>query len=304
MDKVTVILTTYNSADYLQEVLDSINNQEGNGLDFELELIVVDDCSTDNTIDILNKNSVQFIKTSKNTGGPNHGRNLALSQCTGSHICILDHDDIWLPHKVISLLSLSHLAPIITSGYTLIDKVYDRKQERVKKTTDNQDFILYEKNDTFCNKLMKRNSGQETYLGSIMFHSSLKNILFETRYGMIDFDWVLRLFYNQPSVEFCDSLYIREVNGRNLSLEESYRLRDYDFSLKFISQYSKEFPKEVKISRDRINGSLARYYYLIGSMSSARKYFIRSEMSFKTILYLITTFAGSKLVKRYFNIFG
>lgn len=304
MDKVTVILTTYNSANYLQEVLDSINNQEGNSLDFELELIVVDDCSTDNTIDILNKNSVKFIKTPKNTGGPNYGRNLALSQCTGSYICILDHDDIWLPHKINSLLSLSHLAPIITSGYTLIDNIHNRRKDRVKKINDDKNYILYSKNETFLKKLMKRNHGQQTYLGSIMFHASLKDILFETDHGMIDFDWVLRLFYNNSSVELCDSLYLRELNVSNLSLEETYRLNDYQFSLKFISKYEAEFPREVSISKKRINGSLARYYYLTERMSLSRKFFLRSEINYKTILYVITTFVGYKLVKRYFNIFG
>jgi len=82
-----------NSGNQLQEVIDSINNPEGKGELFELELLVVDDCSTDNTKDILFNNGVNIQKTSQNSGGPNHGRNLALKQCAGEFICIADLDD-------------------------------------------------------------------------------------------------------------------------------------------------------------------------------------------------------------------
>ena len=95
MIKVSVILTTYNSENKIQEVIDSIHKQEGKDELFELELLVVDDCSTDATQAILLKNNINFQFTSKNTGGPNHGRNIALSICTGNYICIADHDDIW-----------------------------------------------------------------------------------------------------------------------------------------------------------------------------------------------------------------
>ena len=304
MHKVSIILTTYNSSASLQEVLDSLFSQQGIGHIFDLEIVAVDDSSSDNTIEILERNSVRYMKTEKNTGGPNYGRNLALSICTGDYICFIDHDDIWFPHKIKSLLSVADLAPIITSGYTMLDSHRKRKNVRVNNVMHNTPYVLYKKNETFIQKLTKSRSGQETYLGSIMFHRSLKDILFETKYGMIDFDWVLRLFHNNSSVEFCDSLYLRKVSINNLSLNETYRLNDYKFSMAFILNYQKDFSREVEIAANRINGSLARYYYLIDNMTLARKYFLKSTLEIKTILYLITTFAGSKIVKRYFNVFG
>ena len=60
MKKVSVILTTYNSEDQLEEVINSINNQKGRGELFEIELLVVDDCSIDNTKSILLKNNINF----------------------------------------------------------------------------------------------------------------------------------------------------------------------------------------------------------------------------------------------------
>ena len=45
--------------------------------------------------------NISFISTKKNTGGPNKGRNIAISQCKGDFICIADHDDIWFSNKII-----------------------------------------------------------------------------------------------------------------------------------------------------------------------------------------------------------
>ena len=304
MKKVSVILTTYNSGNQLQEVLDSINNQEGKGEIFELELLVVDDCSTDNTKAILSNNSVNFQLTSHNTGGPNHGRNIALKHCTGEYVCIADHDDVWFSNKIEKLLAVCHLAPIVTSGYVLSDTSSSKEVARVASSLAEKGYLEYESNETFLSKLTKSKVGQQTYLGSILFHSSLKHILFEEKYGMIDFDWVLKLFYNQKSIEVCSALYLRKVDGSNLSLNEKYRINDYYYSLKTISVYEYEYSSEVKCAEKRINGSLGRYYYLIGNMKLARKYLLKSTIEIKTILYLITTFVGSKFVKKYFKIFG
>jgi len=304
MIKISVILTSYNSENKIQEVIDSIHKQQGRDELFELELLVVDDCSTDATQNILIKNNIDFKCTSKNTGGPNHGRNIALSICSGNYICIADHDDIWFSNKIIQLLSVVNLAPIISSGYILSDKSLAKDVSRVNNSVDNVGSIFYKKNETFISKLTRSNVGQQTYLGSIMFCSSLKHILFEEQFGMIDFDWVLKLFYNQKSVEVCDSLYLRRVDGSNLSLNQQYRINDYQYSLQSIAKYKSEYKKEVKLSERRINGSMGRYYYLTGNMILARVYFLKSRIELKTILYLITTFVGSKFVKRYFKIFG
>ena len=304
MKKISVILTTYNSEDQLQEVINSINNQEGRGTLFEIELLVVDDCSNDNTKSILLKNNVDFQLSNYNTGGPNYGRNIALKRCSGEYICIADHDDIWFADRLKKLLDICHLAPIVTSGYILSDDSSLKQVARVSKAKAANGYLSFDKNETFLRKLAKSKSGQQTYLGSILFHSSLKHILFEEEFGMIDFDWILKLFHNKISVEVCSALYLRKVKSDNLSLNEQYRINDYYFSLKTISAYKYEYPAEVICAEKRINGSLGRYYYLIGNMKLARKYLVKSTIELKTILYLITTFVGSKIVKRYFKIFG
>ena len=68
MISVSIILTTYNSGDQLLEVINSITNQNGIGIDFSIELIVIDDCSSDNTVEILKKNNIQFLSTNNMIG--------------------------------------------------------------------------------------------------------------------------------------------------------------------------------------------------------------------------------------------
>jgi len=302
MKTVTVVVTTYNSEKTLGRILNSILNQKGLGEVFELEMIAVDDCSSDGTLKILEKYPVIIHSTGRNSGGPNKGRNIALKKATGDYICIADHDDEWKNKRLLTLLPYLDKVPIVSSGYTMIDQVNNRSVERVAHSGES--FLFYPKNETFRARLTKSITGQNTYMGSLIYRKELKDILFEEHFGMVDFDWVLRLFKDRESIEVCDSLYIRHVDGKNLSLNSTYRMNDFNYSLQSIAVYENEFPKEVKIAWHRIHGSLARYYYLMGDMEKARFYFRLSGLSWKTIAYYLTTFAGSGYVKKKFNIFG
>jgi len=73
--RISVILTTYNAEKPIRRTLNSVFAQNGINRDFELELIVIDDCSTDQTPDILQEYGIDFYQTPANYGGPNLGRN-------------------------------------------------------------------------------------------------------------------------------------------------------------------------------------------------------------------------------------
>ncbi len=299
---VTVVLTTFNSEKTVGRTLASIFAQKGFGELFHLEVIAVDDCSTDGTLEILKKYPVSIHSTGTNSGGPNRGRNIALQKATGDYICIADHDDVWKENRIATLLPYLVKAPIVSSGYTMVDRVNQRTIDRVADTE--RPFLFYPKNETFIARLTKSLSGQNTYMGSLIYRKELREILFEERFGMVDFDWVLRLFKDRESIEVCDSLYARHVDGRNLSLNRNYRINDFSYSLESIAQYEDEYPKEVKTAWRRIHGSLARYFYLMDDMKKARYYFRLSGLSWKMLAYYLTTFAGSGYVKKKFNIFG
>lgn len=303
MDKITAIITTYNSESNIRRTLDSILSQDGLGELFELEVIVVDDCSEDDTERIVRENyDVIFHKSEQNSGGPNKGRNIGLSKASGDYICIADHDDIWQSNRIVAVLPYLNKTPIVSSGYSLLDLSENKKVDRVKSVE--VPFIYYEKDVTFLKCLSKAREGQVAYLGSIIFANSLSHIHFEEQHGVVDYDWLVRLFEGQDSIEVCSSLYTRLVDGKNLSLNAVYRKQDYEYSISFLKKYKYHYPNEVKLALNRINGTYARYFYMVDEMEKARHYFKKSARTAKTFLYIISTYWGSNLVKKFFKVFG
>lgn len=299
---ISVIVTTYNSEKTIARTLESIMNQEGIGVEFDIELLVIDDCSTDRTIELANNYTAIVLSTGQNTGGPNYGRNLGLKKSNGDYICIVDHDDEWKPNKLRTQLPHLEKVPIVSCGYSVINHFHSQSIEKIK--TNSPHVIYYEPNNTFLCKLTKSLLGQNVYLGSLIYRSELKHIRFEENFGMVDFDWILRLFHGRDSIEINRSLYDRFVDSSNLSLNEVYRKKDFYFSLMHIEEYASDYPRETKIAYKRLYGSRARYYYLMGNMSLARFYFLRSSWNLKTLGYFLTTFVGAQYVKRKVNVFG
>jgi glycosyltransferase involved in cell wall biosynthesis len=103
---ISVALCTYNGEAYLEEQLSSILAQTYQNL----ELVVVDDGSSDNTISIVRKFQEQDARIKLHCNETNLGFNInfskALSLCTGEFISISDQDDVWVPHKLSTMVSL------------------------------------------------------------------------------------------------------------------------------------------------------------------------------------------------------
>jgi glycosyltransferase involved in cell wall biosynthesis len=93
---VSVIIPTYNRGWVLQEAIDSVLAQDY--LDFEL--IVVDDGSTDDTIDILDGYGSDIIVLQQANQGVSAARNRGIAESRAQLIAFLDSDDIWLPQKL------------------------------------------------------------------------------------------------------------------------------------------------------------------------------------------------------------
>lgn len=301
MKRISVILTTFNSEKYLQRTLDSIFNQNGINYEFEIELLVVDDQSKDNTQKILTANGIDFMSNSINSGGPNKGRNLGLRQASGDFICLMDHDDEWHPNKIRTQLSLTHIAPIITSGHTICDGFTNSKTEIVRSSNPDKLYHFFDINIVFLQKL-SRASVPTGYIGSIMFASNLKNLEFEEHHGRIDFDWLLKLFHNNTSIEINASLYNRYLSPNNLSVDNEYRAIDFFYSLYAIENYFQRYPKHSKIGANRIIASRARYFYHFNKMRQARFWFFKSAISVKHIFYILTSFYGHSFVRRKFKV--
>jgi len=97
---ISVIIPTHNRAALLARALDSVFSQYGLGEQFDLEVIVVDDGSTDATATVVGEYAqVRCLRFSTNQGVA-AARNAGIEAGRGAFICFLDDDDVWLPGRL------------------------------------------------------------------------------------------------------------------------------------------------------------------------------------------------------------
>src|SRR2546430_1863396 len=118
--RVSVIIPAFNSARFLGEAIDSALSQTHTNI----EVIVVNDGSTDGTDDLVQRylHSIRYLKQSNR--GLSGARNVGFKASSGTFICFLDADDILLPEKFERQLALFEREPdigIVISGYFDID---------------------------------------------------------------------------------------------------------------------------------------------------------------------------------------
>ena len=98
MKKVSVIIPIYNSSKHIKECLESVVNQTYKNI----EIIVVDDKSTDNSVEIVKNikdDRIKIIAQKQNIGAA-MTRNRGIDEALGEYICFLDSDDYWFLDKI------------------------------------------------------------------------------------------------------------------------------------------------------------------------------------------------------------
>ena len=93
---ISCIIAVYNGERFIKEALDSILEQSYPSL----EVIVVDDGSTDKTRDLVTGYGARVVYVWQENGGPGAARNRGLDSATGEFVAFLDADDLWHPEKL------------------------------------------------------------------------------------------------------------------------------------------------------------------------------------------------------------
>ena len=106
---VSVIIPTYNAENFIRSTIESVLSQSHKNI----EIIIVDDCSSDSTLDIIKdisetNHQIIFYSLPVNTGTPAAPRNYGVSIAKGEFIAFIDSDDLWHPEKIALQLSLMH----------------------------------------------------------------------------------------------------------------------------------------------------------------------------------------------------
>jgi len=123
---VSIIIPCYNCSDFIIETIESVMKQSYK----ELELIIIDDFSYDNTVEIINNindNRIRLFQNDKNYGAA-VSRNRAIKKAKGKWIAFLDSDDIWLPDKLEKQLDF-----MIENDYSFTCTNYEKINANGKK---------------------------------------------------------------------------------------------------------------------------------------------------------------------------
>lgn len=158
-DKVSVIIPTYNRSELLKKAIESLENQSHQNF----EIIIIDDCSTDDTAEVvrgMDDERIIYLRHDTNKGG-SEARNTGIKQATGSFIGFLDSDDQWLPDKLERQLKQFEGQPDVGVVYTGVQVVDEHNQPTRKIVPAYKGEILpklFESNciDTTSSVLVKR----------------------------------------------------------------------------------------------------------------------------------------------------
>jgi rhamnosyltransferase len=193
--KVLVILASYNGQKYILEQLDSILSQVG----VDLDIIVFDDQSTDDTVLIVNElcklhNNISLIINEGQSGSAaknfcNSIKSLPEEIISKyDYMALSDQDDIWLPNKLqfaIDKLSQSN-ASLYGSNLTMWDEKSNEKSLLKKDYPQKKYDFLFEGGSAGC-----------TYVFSSKFAVDFRNKLFDINYQKWDFfshDWLIYFY--------------------------------------------------------------------------------------------------------------
>lgn len=122
--KVSIIIPVYNVEEFLEETICSVLRQEF----ADWELLLVDDCSTDGSVRIIEKYVAQDERIRLLCQKENHGaaaaRNRGVEEAVGRYIAFLDADDLWKPQRLSAQLAFMREinAGFVFSGYEFADR--------------------------------------------------------------------------------------------------------------------------------------------------------------------------------------
>ncbi|MFL0251656.1 glycosyltransferase family 2 protein [Clostridium neuense] len=236
--KVSVIVPVYNAEKYLEEMVASLAAQTLK----EIELIFVDDCSTDNSLEILykfereNSDRVIIIKLDKNEG-PGGARNIGLEYASGEYISFADSDDYVKPEMYECMYKKA-----VEADYDMVECGYFSERK-------NRNMMLWNKSMegevSFDNRVrMFITCGflvTKLYKRSTIIASQIK---FVPKMKLEDVDFLNRLYCRIQKVGIVDkTLYYYRNNSESFSNKKN-KSSYFDINNTFCREYLNNMKKE------------------------------------------------------------
>lgn len=250
--RVSVMVITYNQAELIQETINSILAEPRYP---NLEIVIADDCSTDNSrivlFDIYNKfpDIIKLVFNEKNLGITGNS-NAAFFATTGSLIAIMGGDDLFLPGKIQSQVSQFVADPNLALSYHAVE-IFEHTTGRTLAITDQKD------------RLTKRSVYDVIEKGGIAGASSMMvrrsacpPYGFDERLPVVsDWKFAIDVAFN-GRVKKLNGIYGRYRKSGTGASERTYQLLDE--SLLALEIVQQDHPEDIKLKRACKKGA-ARY---------------------------------------------
>ena len=256
---VSVILPTYNRAIYLREAIVSVLQQE----DVSLELIIVDDGSTDDTevlISSFRDGRIRYFKL-PHTGRVSAMKNFAIERAHGEFLSFIDSDDLWTPGKLARQYRL--LQERSDVGFSLTDITVFRDDETIRAYT------YHTRGSVECADIFPWiiRTGFLVYSPTLLLHRGCleqTGYFDETqRFGCLKFN--MRLAYHYKCGVFFEPMLLRRLHGSNDS--EVRRFDNYD---EYLNAYER-FYIEGKIGKGRLLKARGNAFFKLGELHAAER---------------------------------
>lgn len=253
---ISVALAVYNGEKYLKQLLLSLENQTLK----PCELVVLDDCSSDNSLEIINSFPLSFEKkifSNKKNEGPVYTFRKIAELCRGNFIAFCDQDDIWLPEKLelalceikkidttIPAIVFSDLSVIDERGIVIQESYWKQRTVRPEKFLFAD--ILFANIITGCTTLVNRPMVNE-------FLKMPENVMMHDHWlALIGYSFGSHPFINRPTVLFRSHQNSVTNKGKDTTLEvlindfknrSTYLKKNIEQAIEFKNLYSARLNK-------------------------------------------------------------
>lgn len=247
--KVSVITPIYNAEKYLESTLESVFYQTYKNL----EIVLVDDCSTDTSKAIIEKfmckhSEIIYYCQPKNMGA-GAARNKALELATGQYVAFLDSDDLWLPEKTEKQIQLMKKknSPFSYAAIEMMDEDSKTiKEKRNIKESCDYNYLLH-------NTIIATSS-------VIIDRSVLGDFRMPLRRGGQDYATWLKLLRNGTVASGINEALVRyRISSNSLSSNKFKSIRQV---------------WEIQTQDENINKIFAVYHILCFVFNASKKYFL------------------------------
>ena len=298
--ELSVVIPAFNREWSLRGTIDSVL-----ACGVEAEIIVVDDGSTDRTVEVAKSYGSRVVVLQQANGGPAGARNTGLKRATGSIISFLDSDDIWQPglvpeclqafrdHSAIDVLVCEASFGNATDGYQPLTPVTGRGEFEKLFTNSIGPKLFKLDRDPFMRLMIER---MQVFLGSTFIRRTALDAIgpFDPAlFGGEDYELCLRLAATHPFAFLDRTLAQYEKHPGGISTNQERMSREFALAVRSIVRKPEILtPVELRLARTKF-ARLAFWYgyraYDRGDFAEARTRFAaglkEGSFSAKTAAY-------------------